>query len=274
MKKYKSTNPMIQKYLDEVYEKLPEWLKEKEQECYEILQELEEHIWDKAEEKAQGQTVSEQQLRMAMEILGSPQKIASEYKKRGTPKIYITEELFPYYKQTLIFFGAIFSVLSIVGNLFSIGKVSALELVISILQGIFDAWITVFLIGTIVWVALSMEGYLPEDIGIKDEKTLSFKTHTHNENRKELKPAGFIASGIFEMIIGFVFVIQPFGILASYFPAEFAQYIAYSGVLTIIEGFLTLGRGFVGKKNAAGHRLFMGLVLGVKIGEIYLLVCC
>ena len=104
----KEMRDLIKDYLKEVKSKLPEWLKDKK-EHKEILAELEEHIWSKADElSGMGQPTVES-VQMAISSMGSPQSIAKEYKRRGTPKVYITKEMWPLYLKVL---GVVFAVVS------------------------------------------------------------------------------------------------------------------------------------------------------------------
>ncbi|MHA2270172.1 MAG: HAAS signaling domain-containing protein, partial [Promethearchaeota archaeon] len=105
-----SEKEIIKEYLKEVKNKLPEWLKEKKEDK-EILAELEDHIWSKAEELSQTGQPTLDSVRMAIDHMGTPESIAKEYKRRGTPKVYITEELWPYYKKVI---SGVFSLIIII----------------------------------------------------------------------------------------------------------------------------------------------------------------
>ena len=88
----------VKEYLKSVKEKLPDWMKSDRKELQDVLDELEEHIWEKAEELSGYGEPTEDSVRMALAHMGSPVSIAKEYKHRGTPKVYITAEMFPLYK--------------------------------------------------------------------------------------------------------------------------------------------------------------------------------
>ena len=82
----------VQAFLKEVEDKLPGWLKDDKFEKHEVLNELEEHLWDKAEDLAGGEDINEGHIHQAITSMGNPERIGKEYKKRGTPHVYITKE--------------------------------------------------------------------------------------------------------------------------------------------------------------------------------------
>ena len=92
---------LVKDFLRNVKAKLPDWLKEKK-EHKEILAELEEHIWNKAEELSETGQPTLNTVQVAIDHMGTPENIAKEYKRRGTPKFYITEEMWPLYKKVLL----------------------------------------------------------------------------------------------------------------------------------------------------------------------------
>ena len=68
---------IIKEYLKQVKSKLPEWLKEKK-EHKEILGELEEHIWSKAEELSETGKPTQRSVQLAVSHMGTPESIAKE----------------------------------------------------------------------------------------------------------------------------------------------------------------------------------------------------
>ena len=103
---------IIENYLMDVRKKLPHWLKDQRKDVEDIIQQLEDHIWDKAYELSNDKNPTITQIQFVISQMGTPREIASEYKRRGKPKIYITEEFFPWYWKTLVGTG-IFSLLVI-----------------------------------------------------------------------------------------------------------------------------------------------------------------
>ncbi len=155
---------LIKSFLDDVERKLPFWLKDEKDNITDILEELETHIWDRATELAEGGDPSEDQIELVIEQMGSPSKIASEYKRRGKPKFYITEELYPLYTKILIIVGAVLVGFNFLGMLFSIiGATTAREVFGGFFQGIFVSLAIAVILITIQFVYLSKEGYLPDD---------------------------------------------------------------------------------------------------------------
>ncbi|MCE7745267.1 MAG: hypothetical protein GPJ52_09060 [Candidatus Heimdallarchaeota archaeon] len=155
---------LIKTFLYDVERKLPFWLKDEKDNIKDILEELETHIWDRATELAEGGEPSEEQIELVIDQMGSPSKIAGEYKRRGKPKYFITEELFPIYTKILIIVGAVLVGFNFIGLLFSfIGTTTAREVFGDFFQGIFISIAITLVLITIQFVYLSKEGYLPED---------------------------------------------------------------------------------------------------------------
>ena len=83
---YSSEQKLVKDFLYEVKRRLPFWLRDQKEDVNEIIEELENHIWDRATELADGQDPSPDQIQQVINQMGSPGKIASEYKRRGKPK--------------------------------------------------------------------------------------------------------------------------------------------------------------------------------------------
>ena len=93
---------LITEFLFKVRKNLPFWLKENKNEVNDILREIEDHIWDKAYELAQGGEPTEFHVQSVINGMGSPRDITRDYKSRGTPKIFISREIFPWYWKILV----------------------------------------------------------------------------------------------------------------------------------------------------------------------------
>ena len=167
-----STKPetIVKNYIAQVKKKLPEWFRDNKADLQDTLDEIENHVWDKAYEIAGSDNPSVQHVELAIESIGNPSEIASDYKKRGTPAIFITKELLPlYYKSSLLIFGVLL-LLELIGLLFQIGRIAVWDFVTQFFGGMFLTALSVLFFTSLIFVILSREGYLPENLGVKTKK--------------------------------------------------------------------------------------------------------
>lgn len=282
----KEKNNLIKEYLKEVKSKLPEWLKDKK-EHKEILAELEEHIWNKAEElSGMGQTTVES-VQEAISHMGSPQSIAKEYKRRGTPKVYITKEMWPAYLKVLgIVFAVVIGITLITQVIdFILGNLDIGQFIGNIFQGIQVGCFSTFAIITIIFVALSMEGYFPEDFRSKKERE-KYKEQIElarekgipiSEIKKKpikpyIKPVGEIIGGSIAIIVGIFFILQPIPAITSLIEKEFLLYLQFAGLIILVEGILDLSRGLIGNRQMFTHQIIHGIIIGVKLASISIVI--
>lgn len=278
----KIMDDMVKGFTKRVKEKLPEWLKEKKQETRDILSELEEHIWDKAEELSDTGEPTEDSIRLAIAHMGLPETIAKEYKKRGTPKVYITEELWPSYTGALkiaaLVIVSISLIIAIINMIF--GDLDFWDNITGIAMGLFF----VFGIITIIFVALSMEGYFPEDFkSEKERKKEELEIEKAQEKGlplsrtgKPLKPmvevSSEIAGGVFQLIFAVLLVAQPIPALFEIMHTDFRLILVLMGITTFIEGSLDLCRGIIGNYQPTAHQVIHGMTIVVKIMVVPIMV--
>jgi len=183
-----SEHEMINNYLTQVYKKLPEWLKLKKEEADKILEDLETQILDEARNIADGREPSDFDIQQALIQIGTPESIAKLYKRRGTPKLYITEELFDFYIRTMLFFFLIVIAINIIVSIFKF-IFQPLNWAISLGEMFSGMWIGCLitaLVITIIFVYFSMEGFLPEDFGVIPSRlALLFPFHISEKGFKE-----------------------------------------------------------------------------------------
>ncbi|MFX0177099.1 MAG: hypothetical protein ACFE85_12815 [Candidatus Hodarchaeota archaeon] len=271
---------MVREYLKKIKEKLPEWMKEDKEELKEVLSEIEEHLWDRAEELSDNGNPTESSLKQAITLMGTPQVIAKEYKKRGVPKVYITEDLWPLYTRVL-------EILSIV-----VITVYLVFMIINLVLGRFRLDIIgllfgltgVFTIVTLIFVGLSMEGYLPEDLKTQEEcekekrriklakKGLPLSPKTEKSLKPFINPSANIVGGIIQMVIGLIFIIQPETGFTHLIHIEFLAIMRIFGVLIVSEGCLHLIRGIIGNQQITNHQIIIGIKIFLSILSIPLLV--
>jgi len=274
----------VREYLKEVEKNLPEWLKDKK-EHKEILADLEEHIWSKAAELSETGQPDEKSVKLAIEHMGTPQNIVKEYKRRGEPKYYITKELWPLYIKALSTVFAIIVSLVIIGLIVSFftGDSSFETLIGGLFTGIQTGLLLSFTIVTIVFVALSMEGYFPEDFKSKKEQKLMKQlrekeieegvpvSQTLKQPLKPfIKPAGEIVGGGIALFFGIVLLSQPFPTY-MFFP-DFLMILRIFGLITMLEGSLDISRGIIGNRRPKTHQVLHALILPLKLSVIPLLV--
>lgn len=159
-------NKVVKNYLVRVKNKLPEWLKWKEDELKNVLEDLEAQLYGEARAISQGDELTDADLQEAIRRMGSPGSIAALYKNRGTPKFYLTQELFDFYLRTLFFFFGLIIFINIIVGVFQFFFRVWWEVLGGILSGIWIGCLISAIVITIVFVYFSMEEFLPEDFGI------------------------------------------------------------------------------------------------------------
>jgi len=279
----KNIERLVKEFLEEVKKALPDWLKDKKSELRDVIGELEDHIWNKAEELSDTGSPTEDSVRLAIAHIGAPESIAKEYKRRGTPKVYITEEMWPLYKKVLITVILIIVALNVVGGV--------INLVTGDLWGAFDSFFSfygIFLaitIITIIFVALSMQGYLPEDFKSKSdlkreqreleiarEKGFPTSLKTGKPLKPFIKPAGEIIGGILGIGFGFFLLIIPIPALVELIHPEFLLLLRIIGLVTIIEGSLNMTRGLIGNEQPQTHQKMLVITLMLKFVSLAVVV--
>ncbi len=181
---------LIKEFLDEVERKLPFWLKDEKKDVDDILEELETHIWDRATELADGEDPSIGDIKQVIDQMGTPSKIAGEYKRRGKPKFFITEELWIGYTKVVIIVCAVLLGINFLVMLIRIP--SAVNASIGVKE-LFSGWISgsimsvsiALVLITVLFIYLSHEGYIPEDF---DSFGRMFDFHISFDGFKSWKP--------------------------------------------------------------------------------------
>jgi hypothetical protein len=273
---------LVKEFLKKVKIKLPDWLKDKK-EHKEILAELEDHIWSKAEELSSTGQPTLETVQEAIDHMGTPENIAKEYKRRGTPKVYITKELWPLYIKVLTILFLVVIAVNIIIPIINIifDNVSAEEVAESLATGIQMGLLGSFAIVTIIFVALSMQGYFPEDFkskkSLKDEakqvelakeRDLAYETKNGKPLKPFIKPVGEIIGGIVVIAIGLFLFIQPIPGLNELIDPEFLLLVRFGSLFIITEGFFDLTRGLIGNRQVNTHQIIHIITIIVKLSSI------
>ena len=160
-----SENKIVKNYINQIKRKLPEWLKWKEEELKDLLDDLEAQLYGEARAISGEEELTDVDINKAIERMGTPKIIASLYKNRGTPKFYLTKELFGFYLRTLLLFFAVIIFINIITAVFKFFFIVWWEVLGVMFSGIWIGCLVATIVITIVFVYFSMEGFLPEDFG-------------------------------------------------------------------------------------------------------------
>ncbi len=294
MSNIKEQETLVKEFKEQVVKKLPIWIKTNPTEQKDVLDELESHIWDKAEELAQGGTITSMHVREAVALMGSPRKIAKEYRRRGTPKFYITEELFPWYYKSVIIITSVI----IFGNLLTMaftfgGDNTAWQVVGEFFAGTASGIVFGFVGVSLLFIQLSMNGFLPEDLkkiaeqkgtfGIKaekpktkipDAKLAEVERRAEKKARKKgiLESQGsYIFMGVLAITGGFFLLLYPIATLPTLVDyinldpnvrteliAALVYWLRLMGALILAQGVFRFGQALAGK-NRIIHQVMMVL---------------
>ncbi len=179
---------LIDDFLTQIKRKLPEWLKWKEDEVQNILEDLKQQILNEAIFIANGYEPSNADIQQALIQIGTPENIANIYKKRGTPKLYITEELLDFYLRSLFFFWIIVISINIIVSVFQFFFEPWWNVLGSMFTGIWISCLITAVVMTCVFVYFSMEGFLPEDFGVFPKRlALMFPIHFTKRDLEETR---------------------------------------------------------------------------------------
>lgn len=179
---------LIDDFLTQIKRKLPEWLKWKEDEVHNILEDLKQQILNEAIFIANGYEPSNADIQQALIQIGTPENIANIYKKRGTPKLYITEELLDFYLRSLFFFWIIVISINIIVSVFQFFFEPWWNVLGSMFTGIWISCLITAVVMTCVFVYFSMEGFLPEDFGVFPKRlALMFPIHFTKRDLEETR---------------------------------------------------------------------------------------
>lgn len=275
---------IIKEYLKEVEKALPEWLKDKK-EHKEILLDLEDHLREKARELSNTGEITMKSAYEAIERMGTPKAIAKEYKRRGTPYVYITKEMWPLYLRVLTVVFAVVIVLNVLAMIVNIifENPSIEQIFGNLISGIQLGLLIAFAVISIIFVLLSMEGYFPEDFKSKKElekeRLLMEKAQeegypvskkTGKPLKPFIKPLEEIIGGGIGLIAGVFFITQP--IFVGLLDPQFSMVIRILGVLITLEGALDISRGIIGNYKPSTHQIIHVVKIFLKFAYIPLII--
>jgi hypothetical protein len=196
---------LVTNFLEEIKKNLPEWLKSNKDKVEDILSEISSHIWDSAQEIAGSDDPDSISLQKAINQLGNPKEIAKSYKNRGTPKYFVSEELWQIYTKVI---GALIAVIFTVIVIAQVALIEPNNLLQALTNGftLSLSSVSIFIIiVTAIFVGLSHEGYFPSDLGADD---------VAKESKNNFyKPGEFLFNGLVGVLFGFFIIIQPLDVI-------------------------------------------------------------
>ena len=260
---------LIKEFLDEVTKRLPIWFKTKVDELKDFREELEGHIWDKADELAAGEEPKVWHVREAIILMGSPREIAREYRRRGTPKLYITEELWTWYYKSLIIVGVIILFVNLITLAFTLRAGNLGPAFASFFEGLFNGAVIGFAVISVLYVTLSYHGFLPEDfkaVTVKGGIEIGGKAMVSVERpakpakvQKPKKPklvlesqAGYLFGGILSIACGFTLIFFPFENYIAYYAFDMTVLIPWlrlNGGIFVAYGFIRFCQALIGNQK-------------------------
>lgn len=254
------TERLIHAYLTKVEKHFPGWLEKKDAKQEEILSQIEERIQETAENISEEKKITESSVKHAISQIGTPKSVLREYIQRGTPKIFITEEWWPYYKKWMIGIAAVVILLHIASFLFNLFMGRMMEAFSSL--NIFTSLLVVAFVITSVFVGLSIEGFLPEDFNLQPEappeRTLREGIPAFPELKplkSVIKPKEQLAGGVFAYIFAGFLLLLPSLQLGELIHPDFMFILRLVALLVIVEGTNSIVRGSIGTEAVTGQQI-------------------
>jgi len=161
-KNLKKIDLHIKRFLIKVEGKLPLWIKDRELRIF--MNDLENHIIEKLIEISQNNEPTLDNLNVIFNEIGKPSLIVQNYKKQGSPKLYISEELWNSFIITIKLI--VFVILIDLSIKLILGFIQ-MNLTNTLLSIILIDWL-IFLIllslSLIIYAILSGEGFIPKKL--------------------------------------------------------------------------------------------------------------
>jgi hypothetical protein len=298
---------LITEYLKEIELKLPFWLKNDPEELKNVLEEHKQHIEEKVAALEESGLPKGEAIRKTIYEMGSPSQIAREYKRRGTPKFFISEEIWPTYLNVLRYaeyiVGAIFAIVITVNAL--VTGLTGGDWLGGILAGLASliTWSIMVAAGiSVLFVWFSYEGIMPEDLRklfkskanlvseskqppkttiIPSAKTPSAPPQivvTKKPYPKRLdKPHDLIIGGVMAIVLGVVAVLQPFPTIMALIDPKFLDILMAAGIFWVIIGIFAIIHGasvswsYQANRALYPARAIISMVAGITIITLLLL---
>jgi len=244
---------IISNYLCLIKKSLPLSIRLRKNELKDILDEIEEHIWEKVIESVGDKEPTEIDIQIAISQIGEPKEIATKFASESTPYIYISDELYPSYRKhrkTLFWSSLLWLIMFLIPHPFSEGSSTGAPFIrllenpfynsILIMPIILDSF---FIFTGIIFCYLSITGYVPYEI-----RTSKLQKRYFNQNdlQKTLfKPHFQLVSSLFSLL----FLLSAISLFSV---GNVSQSIPFF-VLSIIKLLL----GFIKRKSVIWQKLLI-----------------
>ena len=134
-----------------------------------------------------------------------------------------------------------------------------------------------FVIITIIFVALSMEGYFPEDFKSQTSlRKLKEKEPIPGDEKSYLKPiikpVETIIGGSLGIVFGILLLTQFIPSIFGLMDSEFRLYLQLGGLFALTEGALDLSRGLLGRRQLNAHQIIHGITIVVKLASVSVVI--
>jgi hypothetical protein len=149
--------------------------------------------------------------------------------------------------------------------------------ILDAISGLQIGLLAAFVVITIIFVALSMEGYFPEDFQSKESKKRikagdKVLDKEKKDSKRFVKPGEEIFGGVLGLIVGMIFIIQPIPAIISLVDPEFRLFLQFAGIFMMVEGALDLSRGLIGNRQINSHQVIHGVTVAVKLLSISVVI--
>jgi len=192
---------IVDDFLKEIKKHLPEWLKSNDEKLEDVLFEISSHVWDSAQEIAGYDELGPEAIQEAINRLGNPKEIAKNYKKRGNPKYFISEELWSIFTKVISYLTLITFLVILIVQVVLVEPNNLLQAFINGFTISYPVIITFILVIIGIFVGLSEEGFFPKDL-IPDNETKDSKSDY-------FKPDEFLVTGLLGIIFGLFMILLP-----------------------------------------------------------------
>jgi hypothetical protein len=147
----------------------------------------------------------------------------------------------------------------------------------NLIMGIQSGLIVTFLIVSVIFVALSMEGYFPEDFKSKKEQKLhKLQLEKASEEgvpipkseikKPFIKPIEEIIGGGIALTFGILLLLQPFPTFM--FNPDFLTFMRFIGLLIVLEAIIDISRGLIANHQPGTHQVLHFIKMIIKYSWI------